>query len=428
MTDDEVKVLIENLKVSKLEERDQQEVAGYFTTLDIISESFTDIDITEGNIKNLHKSLLNFSTKDEWHKGNYKQHTNRVEATHADGLKHTIFKTTEPGFATEDAMEKLVKWYRSDTQTHPLIRSAIFVYDFLSIHPFQDGNGRVSRLLATLLLLKHGYSWIQYISFEHEIENRKSEYYRELMQCQSKRPGEDVTSWVIFFLDCLKNIQDLLIKKLDAQARADHMSQREKMVYAFIGNHPGSKSGEIAERLNIPLPTTKRILADMVANKYLRRQGVGAGTNYSIENKVSIKKDLVFRLTNAERKKEFLVKYSSSFIEIKKIILTPLFEWIRSDEWVARLSMQQLYLKIDCTSNKGGRKVQQSYLLSSYNHPNLHSPVFTLSHPINLPVGLWEDLWSGAPNSNDYPINIMIELMGSATVFDFEILVVYDEG
>jgi Fic family protein len=129
---------------------------------------------------------MKHSKKDEWHKGDYKQHTNAVEASYPDGIKQIIFQTTEAGFATQDAMRALNDWYKKDKNTHPLVKSALFAYEFVSIHPFQDGNGRLSRLLSTLLLLKNGYNWIQYVSFEHKIENRKSEYYRVLRNCQAQ--------------------------------------------------------------------------------------------------------------------------------------------------------------------------------------------------------------------------------------------------
>jgi Fic family protein len=284
MTDEEVRVLIEKLEVAKLEERDEQEVMGYFETLDTIADSYRDIDITEGNLKNLHKILMRYSAKDEWHRGDYKQMSNQVEATHLDGTKATIFRTTEPGLATEEAMAKLIVWYHTDTATLPIVKVALFVYDFLSIHPFQDGNGRLSRLLATLLLLRSGYSWIQYVSFEHEIESRKAEYYRILMQTQRQRPGEPVDEWLGFFLDCLLNIQVQLTDKLTKTAEAAmYLAPREKNILAYIENHPGSKSGEIAEKLNIPLPTVKKMLATMVANKTILKYGIGKGTNYVIE-------------------------------------------------------------------------------------------------------------------------------------------------
>ncbi len=282
LTNDEVRSLIGNLRLAKLEERDQQEVIGYYEALDEISELFGQMDITENNIKYLHNVLLKHSKKDEWHKGNYKQQSNMVEATHADGTKYIVFKTTDPGFATDEAMRRLVEWYHSDDDIHPVIRVALFVYDFLSIHPFQDGNGRMSRLLTTLLLLRNGYSWIEYMSFENEIENRKGEYYQVLMKCQQQRPGEDVYPWTDFFLNCLLNIQNALKKKLDRDGVKTQMSPREKAIYTFVETHPGCKSGEVADKLSIPLPTIKRILSIMVNNEFLIKHGIGAGTNYTI--------------------------------------------------------------------------------------------------------------------------------------------------
>lgn len=282
LTDDEVEILLRNIAFSKLENRDKQEVVGYFEALDVIFESFEDITVSESSIKNLHNILLKHSKKDEWHRGKYKQHSNVVEATRPDGSKYVVFQTTEPGFPTDDAMRHLVDWYHSNQEAHPIVRCAVFVYDFLSIHPFQDGNGRLSRLLATLLLLKQGYSWIQYVSFEHEIEYRKAEYYKTLMHCQGQRPGEDIYTWVIFFLDCLNNIQRQLMDKLTGPASLAHLSTKEKMTYMFIGNHPGCQSGEMSEKLEIPLPTMKKILADLVACKVILKQGIGRGTNYTL--------------------------------------------------------------------------------------------------------------------------------------------------
>ena len=282
MSDEEVKVLIEKLSISKLEDRDSQEVAGYFDALDLISESYPDIDVSEGTIRNLHNILLKYSQKDEWHRGNYKQHSNAVEATRPDGSKQIIFETTPPGFATEDAMKALIEWWYHDNETHPIVKCALFCYDFVSIHPFQDGNGRLSRLIATLLLLKNGYRWIQYVSFEHEIENRKSEYYQQLMESQKQRPGEDVYNWALFFLDCLNNISQQLMVKLSAQGNVANLGPKEKLVYLFVENYPGSRSGDIAEKLALALPTVKKILTTLTKDKFIIKHGAGAGTNYSL--------------------------------------------------------------------------------------------------------------------------------------------------
>ncbi len=283
MSNEEVKALLDNLEITKIEERDAQEVVGYFEVLELISENYNEIEITESNIKNLHNLLLKHSDKDQWHKGDYKHHSNAVEATLPNGTKQIVFQTTNAGFETEDSMRKLIEWYNSDTEIHPLVKSAIFSYEFVSIHPFQDGNGRLSRLLATLLLLKNGYKWIQYVSFEHEIESRKSEYYLKLRHCQAQRPNEDITEWINFFFSALLNIQKQLMKKLEVKGVKAKLSPKEKSILTYIETNPGSKSGEIAKKLHIPNPTAKRILTKLLNENLIEKYGIGAGTNYSIK-------------------------------------------------------------------------------------------------------------------------------------------------
>ena len=281
MSDEEVEVLLREIDITKIVDRDSQEVFGYFETLDLISESYDDISITESSLKNLHNILLKHSKKDEWHKGDYKQHSNAVEAKLPNGTRQIIFQTTEAGFPTQDAMRFLIDWYLNDKETHPLVKCALFAYEFVSIHPFQDGNGRLSRLLASLLLLKHGYKWIQYVSFEHEIESRKTEYYRVLRNCQAQRPNEDVTEWIRFFFNALGNIQKQLMIKLESKGVETRLSPREKSILTFIVNNAGCKSGEIAKKLGIPSPTIKRILPKLINQNLIEKFGTGSGTNYS---------------------------------------------------------------------------------------------------------------------------------------------------
>lgn len=282
MSDEEVDLLLSDLTIDKLEDRDRQEVAGYFDTLDEISNSYEHIRITENELKGLHNLLLKYSQKDQWHKGDYKQHSNNVEATLADGTTQIVFQTTPPGFETEDAMRNLIDWYRNDIKTHSIIKSAIFSYEFVSIHPFQDGNGRLSRLIASLLLLKNGYTWIQYVSFEHEIENRRPQYYRELRRCQAQRPNENITAWVQFFMSALINIQEQLMKKIEQSGIESSLSPKEKSILTFIANYPGCKSGTIAIKLEIPNPTVKKILRKLIEKNLIEKHGIGPGTNYSI--------------------------------------------------------------------------------------------------------------------------------------------------
>jgi Fic family protein len=283
MSDEEVDVLLQKIDITKLTDRDSQEVVGYFEVLDLISESHENINLTESHIKSLHNSLMKYSVKDEWHKGNYKVHNNAVEATFPDGTRQIIFQTTEAGFATDEAIRQLLNWYNSETEVHPLFKIASFVYDFLSVHPFQDGNGRLSRLISTLLLLKNGYKWIQYVSFEHEIESRKNEYYQVLRSCQAQRPNEDVTTWMQFFLNCLSNIQKQLMTKLNKSGLETQLSPKQKSIFSIIQNRPNIQSGEIAEKLAIPAPTVKRILSELLIKGLIEKQGNGRNVSYTIK-------------------------------------------------------------------------------------------------------------------------------------------------
>ena len=283
MSDEEIDVLLKKIDISKLTDRDSQEVVGYFEVLDLISDSFETINISESHIKSLHNSLMKYSAKDEWHKGNYKLHNNAVEASFPDGSKQIVFQTTEVGFATEDAIRQLIEWYNSEKEVHILIKIAAFVYDFLSVHPFQDGNGRLSRLISSLLLLKNGYKWIQYVSFEHEIENRKNEYYQVLRSCQGQRPNENITLWIQFFLNCLSNIQLQLLKKLQKSGQESNLSHKEKSIFMIIQNRPNIQSGEIAEKLAIPASTVKRILAELTVKGIIEKEGNGRNVSYTIK-------------------------------------------------------------------------------------------------------------------------------------------------
>lgn len=423
MTDKEVEILIDNLAITTLTERDQQEVVGYWETLNLIAESYRDIPVAENSIKHLHNSLMKHSAKDAYHRGNYKIISNAVEATAHDGTKITIFQTTEPGLQTEEAMSRLVNWYAEDTKTNALIKIAVFVYEFLSIHPFQDGNGRLSRLLGTLLLLKGGYSWIQYVSFEHEIEHRKAEYYKELMHSQQNRPGEDVTRWVMFFLDCLKNIQSQLTAKIVEKERRESVGIREQAIYGYVEHHPGSSSGEIAKSLLIPNPTVKKILADMVDNRNLIVHGAGRGTRYSIAAIDSFRRDVGIRLTGNNRVHEFTFQRPGSFTRIRKIVLTPLFEWKHPNEWSTRLAQNGLYFTATIITSEGS-KMSQTYSIFGYNDPTYYQPVFIINPSIVLP----DQLQSNPIIKLRFPIRGAITLGASLDKFDFDVMLVVDEA
>ncbi len=422
LTNDEIQVLLfENLKIDKLEERDQQEVVGYFQALDTISESFADINVSERDVKNLHKILLKQSKKDEWHRGEYKQHPNSVDAHNPDGTTVTIFNTTKPGEDTEVAMRSLFAWYQKDKSTPPIIKVAVFVYEFLSIHPFQDGNGRLSRLLGTLLLLKQGYPWIQFVSFEHEIENRKTEYYRVLIDCQQNRPGENIGLWLDFFLDCLSRIQGKLIQKLETHQSKMTLNPREKKIYQLIEAYPGVKSSEIASKLNIPLPSVKRILSEMVAERIISKNGVGTGTNYTAERTVKVKTDLLMQFSKEETEKVFTLTNKLAFIEIKKIILNPKFDWKNPNEWSMHLSHQNPIITIE-VKTISGISYRKSVAVQTYYSALYYQPIFEIHNRLQIP----ENLKSEMLTENEYPLEAKFQLTWEGNDLSFDLQLVYD--
>jgi Fic family protein len=123
-------------------------------------------------------------------------------------------------------------------------------------------------------------NWIQYISFEHEIESRKTEYYRALRVCQAQRPNEDITIWIQFFLSSLSNIQSQLMLKLKQNSVETQLSPHEKLILTLIQNYPDIKSGEISEKLAIPNSTVKRILSELKSQNLLESHGKGRNVTY----------------------------------------------------------------------------------------------------------------------------------------------------
>ena len=274
MTNEEVKNLIESVKITSFKTRDEQEVFGYYEVLNLILDSFQEIEIKQNHIHHLHKSLLKESTKDLNHRGNYKQLSNKVVATYPGGSQKIVFNTTEP-FLVEGEMQELFKWTNSNFENeelHPLIVIATFVYEFLSIHPYQDGNGRLSRLLTTLLLLKKEYDFMQYASMEIEIENRKKEYYKALMSGQKNRGTnkEIINEWIIFFLETLEaTINKLEERYAGIKNKKSYLNERQKELMKFIETNEPVKISDITSALTNYTPYTLK--KDM---KYLSDEGL----------------------------------------------------------------------------------------------------------------------------------------------------------
>ena len=210
LSDREVEELLSRLDKTAFSSRDEEEVAGYAEVMDEVFQGYPNIPLTENHIKQLHGMLLRHTTKDQRHRGQYKTLPNNVEAFDADGNSiGVIFKTVTP-FDTPFRMQELVSWTRAttpeDKSLHPLLVIGVFAVVFLQIHPFQDGNGRLSRVLTTLLVLKAGYSYVPYSSLESVIERNKDGYYLALRRTQGTLESDepDWIPWLRFFLASLK--------------------------------------------------------------------------------------------------------------------------------------------------------------------------------------------------------------------------------
>jgi Fic family protein len=264
-------------------------VAGYYVALDVVLENHREIEIRESALLNLHGILLKPVGKDERHRGGYKTLSNSVNAKYPDGTSKVIFDATPPHLVRKE-MESLLAWTRArfkKRDIHPLLVVGVFVYEFLSIHPFQDGNGRLSRLLTTLLLLKYGYGFIEYISFEHQIENRKSAYYRALMDCQKRRkPGkpEIISEWIHFFLGCLHELALKLEKKSDGLAEGGgYLNGRQKSILDFLKKSSPAKLSDLAARFpEANVNTLKKDLRHLVLEGRLEKTGQKKGSVYNI--------------------------------------------------------------------------------------------------------------------------------------------------
>ena len=286
LSDEEVEKLLKKVKITRMQSRDEQEVVGYYEALETILENYTDIELEERYIHQLHGILLKHSNKDQTHKGRYKNLSNQVVANYPDGTQRVIFRTTEPHL-TQAEMQSLITWTNermAKKDLHPLMIAAAFVYEFLSIHPYQDGNGRLSRLLTSLLLMKQDYQFIQYISFENVIESKKEGYYRALIEGQKNRykKSERIDSWVQFFLESLIILTQRLEAKYETYSKLKTvLNERQENVLEYIKEHNNAQVGELESQLKgYSRNTLKKDLAYLVKEGLILKTGEGRGVRY----------------------------------------------------------------------------------------------------------------------------------------------------
>jgi Fic family protein len=288
LTDREVERLLSNLEIRKSSSRDEQEVAGYAEVMETVFRAWSEIPVTENHIKQLHRDLLRSSDKDERHRGEYKTLRNDVGAFDPDGkMIGIVFETATP-FDTPRRMQELVAWLKEARELkriHPLLIVAVFVVVFLEIHPFQDGNGRLSRVLTTLLLLQAGYAYVPYSSLESVIENSKENYYLALRQTQSTIHADapDWQPWLVFFLRSLQQQERRLAVKVEREKNAlAVLSELSVKILDYVRDHGRVTTRAMVRETGASPNTLKSTFTSLVEKGLLVRQGGGRSTWYGL--------------------------------------------------------------------------------------------------------------------------------------------------
>lgn len=289
LTDREIEALLSNLERHAFKSRDEEEVAGYAEAMDLVFTSWQELPLTENHVKQLHSMLLKFSTKDEHHCGQYKKQPNNVIAYDGEGREIGVVFETTPPFQTPWEMEELVRRTNQaldERAVHPLLAVAAFVVRFLAIHPFQDGNGRLSRILTTLLLLRRGYLYVPYASLESVIEENKDLYYAALRRTQAtlkdKRPRWE--PWVLFFLRSLKKQKNNLAAKLERErVLARSLPPLSLQILSLLREHGQLGISDLEGLTGANKNTLKVRLRELTEGQHIAKHGKGKATFYTLK-------------------------------------------------------------------------------------------------------------------------------------------------
>ncbi|MBA4391246.1 MAG: Fic family protein [Syntrophus sp. (in: bacteria)] len=285
LTDKEIEKLMQGVTTKKFTDRDSQEVQGYYELLHNVFDSWKSIKFSENTVKHFHNQLLKYVGKDQRHKGDYKKTENAVEMLDQNGKSVGIVFEPTKAYLTPKEMQELMDWTVEafeEKKYHPLLIIGNFLVEFLKIHPFQDGNGRVSRILTNLLLLKEGYVFMPYVSHEKLVEDNKNNYYLAIVKSQKSfgKKTENVFPWFNFFLDILLKQSEMAIKLLESEDVEKLFSPKQLEVWNYLQKVPEAGTLEICRETKILKPTVVQALNRLMTLKKIERIGMGRGTRY----------------------------------------------------------------------------------------------------------------------------------------------------
>lgn len=285
LSDEDVEALMRGLKVTRFADRDKQEVKGYFELLENAFNSWKHIPFTESTIKSFHKELLKYVEKDIRHRGGYKKGENRVEMFDRNGKSLGVMFETTPAHLTPKQMQELVEWTQGalkNSDHHALVIIANFIVEFLAIHPFQDGNGRLARMLTNLLMLKAGYVYVPYVSHEKLVEDNKANYYLTLRKSQSTltSPKANIDSWLEFFLNVSLEQARQALELLSRENIEKLVSPKQLLIWKYLERSAEATPAEIAKATSVARPTVSQALDVLLRLKKIERIGQGRTTRY----------------------------------------------------------------------------------------------------------------------------------------------------
>jgi Fic family protein len=287
LTDREIDILLSNLDLGSFRTRDEQEVAGYAEATKLVFDSWREIPLTENHIKQLHGILLKFSQRDEHHRGSYKTLVNNVEAFDEHGRSVGIIFETATPFDTPRLMEELVVWTNRELMGHthhPLLVVAVFVVRFLAVHPFQDGNGRLARVLTNLLLQRTGYNYVPYSSLERVVEENREQYYRALRSAQGTLDKDEshLMDWIRFFLLSLVEQKNALSEKVRREKLMGALPALDEQLLQLVRQHGKFKLSDAQALTKVNRNTLKLHFRQLVQAGRLQLLGRGRSSWYEV--------------------------------------------------------------------------------------------------------------------------------------------------
>lgn len=285
LSDKKVEELMRGIAIQKFPDRDSQEVKSYYELLKNVFDAWDAIKFSENTIKHFHRELLKYVEKDALHRGEYKKSENKVVAVDSEGRAVGVLFETAPAYLTPKFMQELVEWTSdalSSGEHHPLLVIGNFIVEFLKIHPFTDGNGRLSRILTNLLLLQSGYAYMPYVSHEKLVEAQKPVYYMALRKSQKTfdTENEDLTPWLEFFLDILLEQSKKAVALLSAEHLETVLSPKQLLVWRYFEEVGETSPLQIVDATGISRATVSQVLAKLISLKKIERLGMGRSTRY----------------------------------------------------------------------------------------------------------------------------------------------------